>query len=165
MKLNIQILGPPGRKLLRNSYLGSLETKRRHTLCRTTAKQLRYALNPERPIFRLGLSHTDSFSLKPLAMVRLAFASAGASNSICFNNITTTISATAHSPPTGRGRSTSGGLSPPRTSNLGMKENSPPHPTIHSLRHNKFSGTPPRFDQGRDPPRAIAQTLNWNRAQ
>ena len=165
MKLNIQILGPPGRKRSRHSCLVSLRSGLVRKSCRTKARQMQHALKPESPILRLGIYHTIFLSLKPLAMVSLAFASAGASTSIYSSKITRSFPVTAHSPPFGRSGSPPGGMTPPEARYRQLNEYSTGPPIKTNLRHYRFFGNPPRFDQGRAPPRAILQTPNWVQTQ
>ena len=80
MKLHIQILGPPGPKRLRlptsSEYIAERSLSPSPRLGRP-----RQSLCTQSPPIHLLMTDSDSHPLKPLAMVSLAFVSAGASTS------------------------------------------------------------------------------------
>ena len=86
MKLHIQILGPPGPKRLRLPEPGEHITERSMSPSPLMDRP-RQSLCTKSPPIHSEMTDSDSHSLKPLAMVSLAFVSAGASTSPYPNHV------------------------------------------------------------------------------
>ena len=86
MKLHIQILGPPGPKRFRLPKLGEYIAERSLSPSPRMSRP-RQSLGAKSPPIHLLMTDSDSHPLKPLAMVSLAFVSAGASTSPYPNHV------------------------------------------------------------------------------